>query len=81
MNQPDLFGKIDTLPTPRRLLMCVFDAGDNDGGAPGDNSKVIARFRCSRCGVLTDRVTVASVAEAKQGIPCEKCNNKNAVHG
>lgn len=65
--RPPLFA-----PPPRqapRFLMHVCDAGIN-GPGPGMN----AQFRCKRCGSESEWQPIASVTDAKRGIPCPTCN-------
>lgn len=61
----------DLFPKPPRrrprVLMHVIDAGYAD-------KWVWARFRCGKCGTETEWLTVDTVAEAKRGLPCERCN-------
>lgn len=53
-----------------RKLMHVFDAG------PAETGGHMIRFHCARCDHETDWMLVATVTEAKRGIPCPRCNAK-----
>jgi hypothetical protein len=55
----------------REYLMHVCDAHSDDDGVQD------VRFKCWRCCTETDWIEVATVTEAKRGIPCEVCNGKN----
>lgn len=63
--QLDLIGK-PKRKSPR-VLMRVCDAGCGD-------SRPIVQFRCAKCDYQSGWFTFDTVAEAKRGLPCPKCN-------
>lgn len=66
MSTAQLFSR-DQAPRRSRIhRMHVADAGWHAGR--------IAIFRCSRCGHQTDWLPFDTIAEAKRGLPCPKCN-------
>lgn len=64
--QPALF------PSPPRVVP-VKRMHVNDAGNFPDGSRA-AQFRCDRCGAKSEWQRIASVSEAKRGIPCLTCN-------
>lgn len=69
MPRMDLFGAVPRR-TPR-VLMHATDAGQFPDG------KACADFTCPKCGHETGWI-YATPAEARAGIPCDKCNEVTA---
>lgn len=64
----DLFG--ERPKKPRRIMAHVADAGDG-----------VIEFECTKCGWNTGWMGWdKSVSEAKRGIPCVQCNEKEILH-
>lgn len=77
MRRPMLFDNTHDR-RPRRVLMRVVDAGEGCGCPDDSPGPHVVRFGCNRCGHETGWLRVDSVAEAKRGIPCPKCNPPDA---